>query len=458
LSKKVKNSLAEVAKLQDTEIRTLWQSVLMAIKNQVNEATFAMFRNAKPVLKNNKFEIIVINKFSKDYVEKHLNIVSAVINSILGKNLQIEIKVEEESQIKEEINKQIEDKFSEVPDLLKLKPKYTFENFVVGKSNEFAHAAAKAVANAPGKVYNPLYIYGGVGLGKTHLMQAIGHFVMSKWPNKKVVYSTSEEFTSDFIKALGGGKKDMDDFKNRYRKIDVLLIDDVQFLAGKESTQEEFFHTFNELFQYNKQIVLTSDRAPKDIEKLPDRLISRFESGLIADILEPDLELRVAILLKEAQDTGVDLSYEIATYLASKIESNIRQLEGAYLRVLAMSSLRKKTIDKEMIDEALKDFVKVEVKRITIDTIKEVIAEEFGISLADMDSKRRSDKIAFPRQIAMYLACELMDMTLAAIGESFGGRDHSTIIHAQKKISAKMEADPEFKERIEFLKRQIKLK
>jgi chromosomal replication initiator protein len=304
---------------------------------------------------------------------------------------------------------------------------------VVGNSNRFAHAAALAVAEAPAKAYNPLFIYGGVGLGKTHLMHAIGHYVQTLHPFSKVVYVTSEKFTNDLINAIRYDRTG--EFRNTYRNSDVLLVDDIQFLAGKERMQEEFFHTFNTLYEAQKQIVLSSDRPPREIPTLEDRLRSRFEWGLITVIQAPDLETRVAILRKKAESERLDLPDEVMLSLAKQVHSNIRELEGALIRVVAYSSLTSRTITPELVSEALHDLVHSPKQRpITVDRIQEVVAEHFGLRLDDMKARRRTRTVAYPRQVAMYLARELTDLSLPRIGEAFGGRDHTTVIHAVEKI------------------------
>lgn len=321
-----------------------------------------------------------------------------------------------------------------------LNPKYTFDTFVVGSGNRFAHAASLATASEPAGVYNPLFLYGGVGLGKTHLMQAIGHYVLQHHKHMHVVYVSSERFTNDLIGSLQ--EKKMVEFRQRYRNVDVLLIDDIQFIAGKESTQEEFFHTFNALYQANKQIVISSDRPPKEIPTLEDRLRSRFECGLIADIQAPDLETRVAILRQKALSERIDVPDEVLDLIATNIQSNIRELEGALNRVIAYSSLQQEPISLPLATEALKEIITTPKARpITIAAIQEEVAAHFGIKTADLKGKRRSRAIVYPRQIAMYLARELTDASLPRIGEEFGGRDHTTVMHACDKIRKEQEED-----------------
>ncbi len=336
-----------------------------------------------------------------------------------------------------------------------LNPKNTFETFVIGSGNRFAHAASLAVAESPAKAYNPLFIYGGVGLGKTHLMHAIGHYVIEHNPAARVVYLSSEKFTNEFINSIRDNKTV--EFRNKYRSVDVLLIDDIQFLAGKEQTQEEFFHTFNALHEEYKQIVISSDRPPKEIPTLEDRLRSRFEWGLITDITPPDLETRIAILRKKAKAEGLDIPNEVMIYIANQIDTNIRELEGALIRVIAYSSLNNQDINVDLAAAALKDIIpSSRPKTITIQDIQKAVGDEYRLKLEDFTSKRRTKSIAFPRQIAMYLARELTDFSLPKIGEEFGGRDHTTVIHAHEKITKQLSSDHELQQKVNGLIDRLK--
>lgn len=322
-----------------------------------------------------------------------------------------------------------------------LNPRYTFDTFVVGQSNHFAHAASLAVALEPAKVYNPLFIYGDVGLGKTHLMQAIAHYVLTRNNGTRVAYVTSETFTNDLINAIQ--THSTAEFRAKYRSVDILLIDDIQFIAGKESTQVEFFHTFNVLYEANKQIVITSDRPPREIQALEERLRSRFQWGLPADIQPPDIETRVAILREKARREYLDIPSEVFLSIANRVQSNIRDLEGALNRVVAHATLHKVPITEDVVDKALRAvFPHTAPKTITAEMIQQVVAEHFGVRLADMRAKKRSRAVAFPRQIAMYLTRELTSLSLPKIGEDFGGRDHSTVIHACEKIREMCAEDP----------------
>lgn len=336
-----------------------------------------------------------------------------------------------------------------------LNPKYTFDTFVIGNSNRFAHAASLAVAETPAKAYNPLFIYGGVGLGKTHLMHAIGHFVTMQNPAARVAYVSTETFTNEFINALRDNSTL--DFQNRYRHVDVLLIDDIQFLAGKERTQEEFYHTFNAIHEANKQIVISSDRPPKEIPTLEDRLRSRFEWGLICDIQAPDLETRIAILRKKAQTESLDVPDDVISYIAANIETNIRELEGALTRVVAYSTMMRSPVTHDLAMYALKDILPPSrPKQITIDAIKAVVAEHYNLKLQDFEVRKRTRSVAFPRQVAMYLSRELTDSSLPKIGEEFGGRDHTTVIHACDKIAEDIKADPAFANTVEQIIARIR--
>ena len=333
-------------------------------------------------------------------------------------------------------------------------PRYTFENFVVGTSNQFAHAACLAVASRPAEHYNPLFIYGGVGLGKTHLVNALGNRLMEQGPGQKVVYTTSESFMNSLISSLRRDR--MNEFKNHFRSIDVLILDDIQFIAGKERTQEEFFHTFNSLYENHKQIILTSDCFPKEIPDLEDRLRNRFEWGLTADIQPPDIETRIAILLKKAEEETIDLPYEVADFVATHIRSNVRELEGSLTRLGAFAELTKVDITIDLAREALKHTLKENEEKVTVRNIQRAICEHFDVKISDLKSKQRTKKVAVARQVAMYLCRKYTATSYPAIGAEFGGRDHSTVIHASKTIERKATTDPEIKATVERLERQLK--
>ncbi|MFZ4116315.1 MAG: chromosomal replication initiator protein DnaA [Chthoniobacterales bacterium] len=335
-----------------------------------------------------------------------------------------------------------------------LNPSYTFESFIVGANNQFAHAAALAVAQAPAKTYNPLFIYGESGLGKTHLLHAIGHRILANKKGAKVVYLRSEQFTNEFIDAIQHGT--LFQFRKRYRQADILMIDDIQFFAGKERSQEEFFHTFGALHDGHKQIILTSDRPPSEIEKLEKRLVSRFEWGMTAEVQSPDIETRLAILHRKAEGLGMNIETWVLEFLAEHIRTDIRRLEGALMRVVAYQSLSGKPLSQEAINHLLRDVFQEQVrKKITIDQIQKRVAEHFDIRLADMSSKRRQASVAYPRQIAMYLAREMTPSTLKEIGEAFGGKDHGTVIHAHKLIKKRMDGDLHLRHLMRQLDKQL---
>jgi chromosomal replication initiator protein len=320
-----------------------------------------------------------------------------------------------------------------------LNPKYTFDDFVIGAGNQFAHAAARAVGERPSKAYNPLFLYGGVGMGKTHLMQAIGHEIKLRSPEKSICYVSSERFTNDMINALRYSK--MTGFRDKYRNMDVLLVDDIQFLVNKERTQEEFFHTFNALHECMRQIVIASDRPPKELAEIEDRLRSRFEWGLIADIQPPDLETKVAILQKKAESEQVVLPTDVALFIASNIRSNVRELEGALIRLTAYSSLTGGEMNLQTAQEVLKNLIDSQVRKITIDSIQKAVSEQFGLRLTEIKAKNNSRVIVFPRQIAMYLAKHLTDASLPEIGRQFGGKHHTTVLHSVDKIETQRKTD-----------------
>jgi chromosomal replication initiator protein len=337
---------------------------------------------------------------------------------------------------------------------LAFNPKNTFEAFVVGNNNNFAYAAALAAAQSPGKAYNPLYLYSGVGLGKTHLLHAVGQFVSANKKGAKVAYVSCEKFTNEFIDALQ--KNELAKFRKKYRQTDVLLIDDIQFLAGKERIQEEFFHTFNALHEAHKQIVLTCDRPASEIQGLEQRLVSRFEWGLVTDLQPPDVEMRLAILKKKADLLGVKLSDEILDFLAHRIRSNIRRLEGALIRVASFASLTGQKISTEVVEGLLREVLHEEGRfSVNVESIQKKVAEHFDIRLADMTSKRRPENIAFPRQIAMYLSRQLTEKSLSSIGEAFGGRDHGTVLHACRLVKDRMEIDPNVRQVVSYIEKQL---
>ena len=338
-----------------------------------------------------------------------------------------------------------------------LNPKYKFDTFVVGSNNKFAHSASLAVAESPGKAYNPLYLYGGAGLGKTHLMHSIGHFILEENPNMKVLYVTSEEFTNEVIESIrSGNSADMTKLREKYRTVDVLMVDDVQFIIGKESTQEEFFHTFNVLHAAGKQIILSSDKPPKDMETLDERFRSRFEWGLIADIQAPDYETRMAILRKNADFYDRKIDEEIIKYIATNIKSNIRELEGAFNKIIAFARLNKVELTLPLAEEALKDVIYPnKPKEITPSLIINVVAEHFGVRPDDISSKKRNSEFVQPRQVVMYLCRELTDVSLNNIAKLLGKKDHTTIIHGINKVEAELSTNEEFSNKLEIIKKKL---
>ena len=432
----------------DADLKNIWAKTLETIKSELSEVSFnTWIKSCEPIsISSDTITISVPNSFTQDILDKrYKDLVANSIEVVCSKLYKIEFVIASEASEKEELKETSSNSASKsivVNDEMSstLNPKYTFNSFVIGNSNRFAHAASLAVAESPAKAYNPLFIYGGVGLGKTHLMHAIGHYILDNNPSAKVVYVSSEKFTNELINAIKDDKNE--DFRNKYRNVDVLLIDDIQFIAGKERTQEEFFHTFNALHDANKQIILSSDRPPKEIPTLEDRLRSRFEWGLIADIQVPDFETRMAILKKKADVENLNVANEVMGYIATKIKSNIRELEGALIRIIAYSSLTNRDVTVDLATEALKDIIsKKQGKNITIDLIQDVVSSYFNLRVEDLKSQRRTRNVAHPRQIAMYLSRKLTDMSLPKIGEEFGGRDHTTVIHAYEKISENLKTD-----------------
>lgn len=434
----------------------LWNEVLEIVKEDTNQVSFnTWFKPLKIVAyKNNTIYLETADDFLKNTLKKrHYNFLKNAFTYVLKKDTELIFTIPGENIDKDDVKKNVAGSGPEESDTInngrKLNPKYRFDNFIIGNSNRFAHAASLAVAEAPSTAYNPLFLYGGVGLGKTHLMHAIGHYILDSNPDTYVLYVTSEKFTNDLINSIKDGTNE--EFRNTYRRADVLLVDDIQFIAGKESTQEEFFHTFNALHEANKQIIVSSDNPPSEIPTLEDRLRSRFEWGLIADIQPPDYETRIAILRKKAEAENYNVPDDVIVYIAQNIQSNIRKLEGALIRIYAYASLtNKKEVNLELAQEALKHLISNN-KKITLNDIKEVVANYYNISYDDLISKRKTKNIAYPRQIAMYIARKLTDYSLPKLGEEFGGRDHSTVLHACNKIEDDIENSQEVKKNIDDL-------
>ena len=445
-------------------IADLWNAALANIEKKISKPSYDTWLKSTKAhsLQGDLLVITAPNEFARDWLEeRYSQLIAGILYEITGEELSVKFiipqnqKEEDPDLLLPAKKAKKEEDQHDFPQNI-LNPKYLFDTFVIGSGNRFAHAASLAVAEAPAKAYNPLFIYGGVGLGKTHLMHAIGHYVLEHKPNAKVVYLSSEKFTNEFINSIRDNKAV--EFRNKYRNVDVLLIDDIQFLAGKESTQEEFFHTFNTLHEESKQIVISSDRPPREIPTLEDRLRSRFEWGLITDITPPDLETRIAILRKKAKAEGLDIPNEVMLYIANQIDTNIRELEGALIRVVAYSSLINKDINADLASEALKDIIpSSKPKVITIHEIQRTVGEHYSVKLEDFKAKKRTKSVAFPRQIAMYLSRELTDFSLPKIGEEFGGRDHTTVIHAHEKISRLLQSDLQLQRQMKELNELLKV-
>ncbi len=434
------------------DLAEIWAKCQDKFKESANEKIFnAWIRPIIPLeVTDNYFKVAVKSDFFKNFLEdNYASVLEGILSGIMGKNIKLLIETidngvscvaeaqEPYPQHPQKTQQQelFPEKTSEQEiDESNLNPKFVFETFVIGNSNRFAHAAAKAVANNPAHAYNPLFLYGGVGLGKTHLMHAIGNRIKQNNPSMKVLYTTSEKFTNEIINSIQN--KTTEAFRQKYRNIDCLIIDDIQFLKGKEQTQVEFFHTFNALKDANKQIIISSDRSPREIETLEDRLRSRFDQGLTADIQPPDLETRMAILRTKAESDHIQLPNDVITLLATNISTNIREIEGAYTKIVAYTSLMDMPITVETAQKVLTDMGNsVKTRVITFEGIIKVVAEHYNIKQEELFNKKRTQNIAYPRQIAMYLCRELADLSYPKIGELFGGRDHTTVIHAYEKIS-----------------------
>ncbi|MCL5045695.1 MAG: chromosomal replication initiator protein DnaA [Actinobacteria bacterium] len=431
-----------------TELSFIWSQTLTLLEKEVPRPSFETWlKNARPVaLYEDSIVIGAPNDLAKSRLESLYSAsIKRAIRTITNRDIKLSFVIpgsDPATLDNDSYHYQYQGSLPSNESLFKpLNPRYTFETFVVGNSNRFAHAACLAVAETPARAYNPLFLYGGVGLGKTHLMHAIGHFVLGERPSARVCYITSETFTNEFINCLRDNNTV--DFQNRYRNVDVLLIDDIQFIAGKERTQEEFYHTFNAIHEANKQIVISSDRPPKEIPTLEDRLRSRFEWGLICDIQIPDLETRIAILRKKAKIERLSVPDDVMLHIATRIDTNIRWLEGALNRVIAHATLHSIEISLDSAAEALKDILPSnKPKQITIALIQQTVAAHYSLKLEDFKIRKRTRAVAFPRQVAMYLAREMTDYSLPKIGEEFGGRDHTTVIHACEKIAEDISRDP----------------
>jgi chromosomal replication initiator protein len=451
-------------------IQELWARTLDVMQEKISRPSFETWLKSTKAIDMQEDMLIISapNDFSKERLQSHYDdLIRDTLEEISGTPIRVRFispsahKKKEASQMspsteeekeREEEEEEIEE--SEQSAKGRLNPRYTFDTFVIGSGNRFAHAASLAVAETPAKAYNPLFIYGGVGLGKTHLMHAIGHYVLGHTPSSRVVYLSSEKFTNEFINSIRDNRAIR--FRNKYRSVDILLIDDIQFLSRKEQTQVEFFHTFNALHEANKQIIISSDRPPKEIPTLEDRLRSRFEWGLITDVQPPDLETRIAILRKKAIADHLDIPGEVLAFIADRVDTNIRELEGALIRVVAFSVLMNQPINRELAFEALKEILlDSRTKIINTQLIQQEVCNYYRLRMDDFTSKKRTKPLAFPRQIAMYLCREMTEQSLPKIGEEFGGRDHTTVIHAHEKISRILETDPQLQQAINELKKRI---
>ncbi|MCY0899660.1 MAG: chromosomal replication initiator protein DnaA [Firmicutes bacterium] len=448
----------------DIGLESLWADVVDQLQQELSTPSFETWvRSVVPkTIEDQTLVLQVPTEFIRELIAaRYSGLLRDVVQKSFGRRLDIRIIVAPLKGPSEQEHPQAKAKGTTTLSSnhtneyqSRLNPKYTFEAFVVGSSNRFAHAASLAVAEMPASAYNPLFLYGGVGLGKTHLMHAIGHTVLKQDASSRVLYVSAENFTNELINAIQDNK--MVPFRNRYRTIDVLLIDDIQFVGGKERTQEEFFHTFEALHGAHKQIVITSDRPPKDIQFLEERLRSRFEWGLITDLQPPDLETRMAILAKKAQMEGLSVPDDVIQFIASRIDTNIRELEGALIRVMAFGSITRQSLTKDLAYEALKDVIKESPQKlITVRLIQEEVARHFDLRVEEFKAKKRTKAVAYPRQIAMYLARELTNSSLPKIGEEFGGRDHTTVMHAVEKIQTDRSRDPQLNQVLELLTKRI---
>ena len=430
------------------------------LKNEMTNISFTTWIKTLEIgnIYDNKIELITSNAMQTDAIKsRYYDLIINTFNFLTNKSWQLEIIDSSDASSQSNVQEALDNSFDSLtssPEYLKtsLNPKYTFDTFVVGNNNRFAHAAALAVAEAPASMYNPLFIYGGVGLGKTHLMQAIGNEILKRDSSKKVLYVTSEAFTNELVNAIKDANYKNELFRNKYRNIDILLIDDIQFFAGKNTAQEEFFHTFNTLHQNGKQIILSSDKPPRDIALLEDRLKSRFEWGLIADISMPDYEMRLAILRKKTQLEGILIDDDILSLIATRIDSNIRELEGVLNKILAYTSLTHSPITIEVVEKAINDVTLQKENIISADYIQDVVSNYFKIDKRDMVSSKKSNDIAYPRQIAMYLCRTVGQMSFPRIGNDFGGRDHTTVMHAYKKIEKEIKENTNTKLIVESVK------
>ncbi len=438
----------------------IWNKSLSRVEQKVGSSVFELwFKPIKMIqMKEQTVMLEIPNRFYKEWIDDtYPNLIKDSLETIVGFPITLKYKVEEQQDTSQKKNiEKLEQKRIRLANKgIYLNPKYTFNNFVKGVSNQFAHAAALAVTEAPGKIYNPLFIYGGAGLGKTHLMNAIGNRVLETRHDCSILYIPTEQFITEVVSALRHDK--MTELKDKYRNLDLLLLDDIQFIAGKERTQEEFFHTFNALYEKQKQIVVSCDRSPKEISDITDRLRSRFTMGLIADIQPPDVETKIAIIYKKAEMMNIrNLPEDVAHFLASRIKSNIRELEGSLIRIAAQASFSGEEITIEKTKMILKDIIHDEGRPVTVESIQKVVCDFYNLKISDIRAKRRTKDIALPRQVAMYLAKQVTQCSLSDIGKAFGGKDHATVIYACKQTEERRSKDESFNRIIENLLQKIK--
>ena len=439
------------------ELKQIWEEALKIIENETPAVSFETW--IEPIIPcgidGNQIILQVENAFDKDILDKrYLTFIRNAIKFVTKNEYDIVLQTKEElktgNQQKVNLTAEQKNKMAE----RNLNPKYVFDSFVVGESNRMAHAVAVAVAEAPAQAYNPLFLYGNSGLGKTHLMHSIGHYILDHNPNAKVLYVSSETFTNELINAIKCNKNE--EFRNKYRNVDVLMIDDIQFLSKKEGTQEEFFHTFNALYDSGKQIIISSDRPPHEIKSLEERLSTRFSMDMTADVQPPDYETRIAILHKKAERDHLTVPDDVMAYIAKNAASNIRELEGAMTRIVAFAKLNNQDISITLAENCMKDiFGKDAATPLSIELVQQVVAEHYSIRVEDIQGSKKPKNIAFPRQIAMYLCRKLLDVSLKDIGEGFGGRDHTTVLHANNKIQNEMEKDPSLEKTLLQLEKEI---
>ena len=441
----------------------LWKDALNQLEQNLQPQSFSTWiRPIRPLrLEDQTLVLEVPNRFFADWLQDHdfATLIQKVLHGCSGRSLKVELTVKqtERAHIRETTivapPPDVSSDRKERARNIGLNPKYTFDSFVVGSSNQFAHAASLAVAEKSPRTYNPLFIYGGVGLGKTHLLNAIGNFKIATYPDIRVCYIHSETFMNEMIQALANKK--MPEFRDKYRRMDILLMDDIQFIAGKERTQEEFFHTFNALYESHCNIVVTSDKFPKEITGLEARLRSRFEWGLIADIQPPDMETKVAILQLKAETESIPLPYEVALFLASNFSSNIRELEGSLVRISAFASLTHAAITVDLTKEVLKDFIRDPGRELIVEKVLKVVSQIYGVSVSDLRGKRRTKAVVLPRQVAMYLSRELTDCSFPEIGQKIGSRDHSTVMYSCSKIEKSLTTSGELRSRVESIRTSL---